>query len=310
MEWHITGAGGFIGSHVAWHLINQGEKVVVYGTKAPTDPFRLNAWQSAAEHKFLDLRHEIPDFTSADRVLHFAADMGGVGYFTAHDYKPFINNARMTFNVLDAVHRYGTPRTFLAASACAYPIVFQQSLRTSKPLAEWMLDSGTPDQMYGREKLNMVMLAERSAVDVRVGLLHTIYGIGQESEGERVKFPVAAVKKILQARDTGVVDCWGTGEQLRSYLYIDDAVRKILAVVNGENRKPVNIGFAGNISCIDVLRLCADIVGIDPEYVFSTDKPSGVVNRDCNNELFDSLYGNMDTVGYRDGFSRLINWLG
>lgn len=310
MEWHITGANGFIGSHVAWHLINQHQRVVVYGTQPPTDPFRLNVWENATERRFLDLRYVMPNFNNADRVMHFAADMGGVGYFTAHDFKPYINNARMTFNVLDAVHRYETPRTFMASSACAYPTVFQQSLRTSAPLAEWMLEKGIPDQMYGREKLHMLLLAERASVDVRVGILHTIYGIGQESEGERVKFPVAAVKKVLAARDTGVVDCWGTGEQMRSYLYVDDAVRKILAVTEGDEREPVNIGFAGAISCIDVLRLCADIVGIEPEYVFSADKPSGVLNRDCNNELFNSRYGNMDIIGYREGFGRLINWLG
>lgn len=310
MEWHITGAGGFIGSHVAWHLINQNQRVVVYGSKPPTDPLRLNVWENADERRILDLRYEQPDFTNADRVMHFAADMGGVGYFTAHDYKPYLNNARMTFNVLDAVHRYDTPRTFMASSACAYPTVFQQSVRTSRPLMEWMLEHGVPDQMYGREKLHMILLAQRASVDVRVGILHTIYGIGQESEGERVKFPVAAVKKVLAARDTGKVECWGTGEQLRSYQYVDDAVRKILAVTEGDQREPVNIGFAGAISCIDVLRLCADIVGIDPEYVFSEDKPSGVLNRDCNNTEFNKRHGNMDTIGYREGFSRLVNWLG
>lgn len=310
MEWHVTGAGGFIGSHVAWHLINQHHKVVVYGSKPPTDPFRLNVWENATERRVLDLRYEQPDFTGADRVMHFAADMGGVGYFTAHDFKPYLNNARMTFNVLDAVHRYDTPRTFMASSACAYPTVFQQSLRNSKPLVEWMLEHGVPDQMYGREKLHMILLAQRASVDVRVGILHTIYGIGQESEGERVKFPVAAVKKVLAARQSGRVECWGSGEQLRSYQYVDDAVRKILAVTEGDQREPVNIGFNGAISCIDVLRLCADIAGVDPEYVFSEDKPSGVMSRDCNNTEFNNRYGNMDSIGYREGFSRLINWLG
>lgn len=310
MEWHITGAGGFVGSHVAWHLINQHQKVVVYGTQEPSDPFRLNVWENATERRFIDLRHVVPNFNNADRVLHFAADMGGVGYFTAHDYKPYINNARMTFNVLDAVHRYEVSRTFMASSACAYPTVFQQSDRVTYPLAEWMLEHGKPDQMYGREKLHMIRLAERASVDVRVGILHTIYGIGQESEGERVKFPVAAVKKVLAARKTGVVECWGNGSQVRSYQYVDDAVRKILAVMEGENTDPVNIGFAGGISCLDVLRLCANIVGIEPEYVFQPAQPSGVSWRDCDNHKFNAIYGFMDEVRYHQGFSRLINWLG
>ena len=310
MEWHITGANGFIGSHVAWHLINQHEKVVVYGRNVPTDPFRLSVWEQAAERRFIDLRYVTPNFGGADRVMHFAADMGGVGYFTANDYTPYINNARMTFNVLDAVHMFDVERTFMASSACAYPVVFQKSDRVTYPLGEWMLEHGKPDQMYGREKLHMIRLAERASVDIRVGILHTIYGIGQESEGERVKFPIAAAKKILNAKKTGIVECWGTGEQVRSYQYVDDAVRKILAVMDGDNCDPVNIGFSGGISCLDVLKLCANIVGIEPEYVFQPAQPSGVNWRDCDNHKFNTIYGNMDSISYKDGFGKLLEWLG
>lgn len=310
MEWHITGASGFIGSHMVNHLVQSGEKVVAYYRTPPTDQIRVSNLAYAFEHRQMDLVDEMPDFSSADRVLHFAADMGGVGYFHAHDLWPYIANSKMTFNVLQAIQKHEVDRSFMASSACAYPIQFQQSKRHTLPLAEWMLDNGTPDQMYGREKLAMIRLAERMTWDVRVGILHTIYGVGQESDGERVKFPVAAAKKALDARASAVINCWGSGEQKRSYLYIDDAVAKIMAIMESDIYEgPVNVGKTGAISCNDVLNLCAEIVGVKPAFTYSDDKPSGVANRDCDNTKFNDLYGDLDIVNYEEGFSRLIRSL-
>lgn len=310
MEWHITGASGFIGSHMVNYLVRSGEKVVAYYRTPPTDQIRIKNLAHAYEHRQVDLLTQLPNFSTADRVMHFAADMGGVGYFHAHDLWPYIANSTMTFAVLESISRYETPRSFLASSACAYPTQFQQSLRHTLPLSEWMLDHGSPDQMYGREKLAMIRLGERMPQDVRVGILHTIYGVGQESDGERVKFPVAAAKKALDARRTGVINCWGNGEQRRSYLYIDDAVAKIMAIMESDVYEgPVNVGKAGAISCNDVLDLCAQIVDVKAAFTYSDDKPSGVANRDCDNTKFNDLYGDLDIVQYEEGFSRLIQAL-
>lgn len=310
MEWHVTGASGFIGSHMVAHLVKQGETVVAYYRTPPTDPVRIANLADAARHVQIDLVSELPNFQSADRVLHYAADMGGVGYFHANDLWPYIANSTMTFAVLQAIQMAETPRAFLASSACAYPIQWQSSPRACMPLDEHMLDSGTPDQMYGREKLAMIKLAERMTQDVRVGIYHTVYGIGQESEGERVKFPVAAVRKALQARTTGHIECWGTGKQRRSYLYIEEAVERTMRILTTDTYEgAVNIGREGAISCRDVFELLCGLLNIDPTITYTDDQPTGVNGRDCSNLKFNSLYGTVTDIDYKTGFSRLIEWL-
>lgn len=310
MEWHVTGASGFIGSHMVAHLVKQGETVVAYYRTPPTDPVRIANLADAARHVQIDLVSELPNFQSADRVLHYAADMGGVGYFHANDLWPYIANSTMTFAVLQAIQMAETPRAFLASSACAYPIQWQSSPRVCMPLEEHMLDSGTPDQMYGREKLAMIKLAERMTQDVRVGIYHTVYGIGQESEGDRVKFPVAAVRKALKAVDSGRIECWGNGEQKRSYLYIDEAVERTMRIIDSPLYEgAVNIGREGAISCRGVFELVSQELGIEPEITYTDDKPTGVVSRDCSNRKFTKLYGEVADIDYRTGFSHLINWL-
>jgi len=295
---------------MAAFLLAQGHRVHAYAHRPPVDAWRLNIWNSCTTTHIRDLRWEPPVFNHIDRVIHLAANMGGVGYFTAHDYQPFIDNSRMTFNVLQSIDLWQIERSFLAASACLYPTQIQMTPGKAPKLDESMIELGFPDQMYGREKLMMTRLAERHNQDVRVGILHTVYGIGQEHEGQRVKFPMAAAQKARHARSTGTVEMWGDGQQQRSYLYVDDAVRMIWAVLEGDYEGAVNIGMDGAVTCDQIQRLCNTLAGVpNAEIIYNHAQPSGVLARDCSSAKFTRLYGDLVEVGYSEGFGRIIDWL-
>ena len=288
MDVAVTGAAGFIGSRMVEHLRAQGHSVL------------------ALTRDDCDLSTTVPDFAGCSVVYHFAADMGGVGYFSAHDWWPPIVNGRITANVMQACAEQGVKRAFFAASACAYPTEGQRRRGRAPLLSEDMLEHGQPDQMYGREKLMMLRLAERAPFDARVGILHTVYG-DPVDRGPRTKFPTAIVRKVLAARETGVVPVWGDGSQLRSYLWIDDAVRKIERVMGDGYRGPVNIGYQGAVSVAQVVHLVCALVGVEPRIEYDTSAPAGVAGRDCDNAKFWNLYGDMEPTSYADGFGRLIS---
>ena len=309
MDIAITGATGFIGSHMAKYLMAQGHTVTGFGYNTPLDPWRREVWDSLHFRRFVPLHHDDPFLHGFDRVYHFAADMGGVGYFSRNDFDPYINNSRMTFRVLKAVEFFQVERAFVASSACAYPTSPQMTQGYAPRLHEGLLETGAPDQMYGREKLMMIRLAERHPQDVRAGILHTIYGEGQEYDGKRVKFPMAAARKALESRATGEVKMWGNGEQKRSYLHVDDAVRMIEAVTEGAYEGAVNIGYDGAASCNDIHRICLDAADSDAWIIHDHNEPTGVWGRDCDSTKFRNLYGDMQTVDYSEGFGRLVNWL-
>lgn len=310
MDIAITGAGGFIGSNMVRYLADKGHNVLAIDRKEPKDETRKSAWSRAHESQIVSLQEHEPDLAGIDVVYHFAADMGGVGYFHYHDFWPYIVNTRIDCNVLEAMVNAGVPRGFVASSACIYPTEMQYFPHRAPLLYEDLAETGTPDQMYGRAKLMLLRLAERAPVDIRVGILHTVYGTGQERAGERMKFPTAIATKTLTARETGTVEIWGDGHQLRSYLWIDDALAKIEALtMNEENIGPTNIGYQGAVSVREVAQLCANIVGIEPQYTYTTDRPSGVLSRDCDNTKFWDAFGHMEPTTYAEGFKQLLEWL-
>jgi GDP-D-mannose 3', 5'-epimerase len=306
----VTGAGGFIGSSMVGFLADRGHNVLAIARHIPSDPQRLANWRKAHGVQLVALDKHQPDLDGIEVVYHLAADHGGVGYFHAHDFWPYVVNMRIDSNVLEACIAAGVARTFVASSACAYPTTVQMDHGMAPLLHEALLEHGPADQMYGRAKLMLTLLGQHAPIDVRVGILHTIYGIGQTHAGERMKFPTAIATKMLAARDTGRVEIWGNGEQLRSYLWIDDALAKIEALtMDPENIGPTNIGYQGAVSVREVAELCAELVGIEPTYTFTTDKPSGVLSRDCSNAKFWTRYGHMEPTGYAQGFGRLLKWL-
>ena len=233
--------------------------------------------------------------------------MGGVGYLSSDQLRSFVTNSRITFNVLEAIERSDVERAFLASSACACPVEKQDGPHAPR-LDEAELDSGTPDKLYGREKRTMIELAGHLEADVRIGVLHTVYGPGQQLHGPRTKFPPAIVMKALAARTTGRIELWGDGKQRRSFLYIDDAVQMILRMMKLPYHGPTNIGFEGAVSVDEITAICTSHLGISPEVVHLPGEPTGPVARDCSNMRFAERYGAMDLIGYAEGFGRMLDW--
>ena len=303
----VLGASGFIGSHVVKSLIASGEEVLVVASREPSSESRREIWESASQKVVTDLRQTRADLHGCTVVFNFAADMGGVGYFSEAQIGPYLSNSRITFNVIEMCHSQKVEKAFFASSACAYPTTIQMLEGYAPLLTEDMLEMGPADQMYGREKLMICAIARHLNFDCRVGILHTIYGDSDLSNPVRMKFPTAIARKVIEARTSNKVEVWGNGKQLRSYLWIDDAVSKILTCMSGANPGPINIGYQGAISVLDVLNLCSRHLGISPEIVTNSQKPSGVLARDCSNAKFWNLYGNLEPTNYQTGFGKLLD---
>jgi GDP-D-mannose 3', 5'-epimerase len=285
----VLGSKGFLGSHMVKFLKKKKK-------------FEVHEFVGDAR----DYSNVCMQVIGMDHVYNFAADMGGVAYFNKENYYPPINNFVIDLNVLRACELANVKRVFFPSSACAYPLY---KMEAGEPLNEEMLDEPAyPDQMYGWEKLTLVKLIRNSSLDIRVGILHTIYGEGQAYEGDKAKFPPQIAYKAIQAYKTGKIEVWGDGSQTRTFLHVRDAIEKIYEVMmKDEYWGEVNIGSDIEVSVKEVVFACCNILDIYPELVFDTLRPTGPRRRLCDNTKFNKYYSYRDQVSLDEGFRSIIN---
>ena len=306
----VLGGGGFIGCNLAQHLVAYGHDVTVVDIAFPE--FREPMWHDCRriEWDLRDIRQARYAVRDADVVFHLAADMGGVAWFHGpQDWPASLTNGQITGNVLQACTEEAVPRLVYTSSACAYATEIQHTSEAPLLAEDKHLSWGTPDAGYGWEKRYGLELCTRAPFDARVAICHTIFGPYQEHEGQRMKFPAAVATKAVAARRSGRLELWGDGRQRRSYLFVDDAVRRLATLGFSDHYAgPVNVGASGAVTCLEVAQMCLEIAGADAEIV-TVDGPTGVQSRDCDNRKWEATYGPTDDTPLRDAFDKFIGWL-
>jgi GDP-D-mannose 3',5'-epimerase len=146
----VTGAGGFIGHHLVRRLKEDGFWVRGVDIKRPEfEPTR------ADEFRLLDLRRWencLEATKGIEEVYALAADMGGMGFISAHHAQILRNNSLISIHTLDAARENGISRYLYTSSACIYPEYLQTDADVT-PLKESDAYPAQPQDAYGWEKL-------------------------------------------------------------------------------------------------------------------------------------------------------------
>jgi len=312
----VCGAGGFIGSHLVTRLKNiptQDNYVVGVDIKQPE---YIN---DADEFRILDLtnQHAVDDFflrNQFDEVYQLAADMGGADYiFTGdNDLEIMTRSMQINLNVIDAVRAYNVPKIFYSSSACVYS-EDKQVDRNNIDCREAAAYPANPDSEYGWEKLfaeRLYMnLHKHTNTQVRIARFHNIFGPSSEYDSGREKAPAALCRKVSKCANGGSIDVYGTGEQVRSFLYITDCLDAIEDLMLSSYSAPINIGSNFTISINDLAKKIIAISGKSIT-INNIDVPqTGVIARTSNNELFDRMVGTAKKVSLPYGLSELYLWV-
>ena len=310
----VTGGAGFIGSHFVKRLINKGYNITVIDNlergKLEFLPNNINF------HK-LDLRDydSIKDiFKNQDCVVHLASKVGGIGTYLSKPYDVMSSNITIDSNVLKAVIENNINKYFYASSAHIYP----KSLQTTKdsPLInESQAYPADPELSYGWAKLIGELsvqsaIKEYSFLKAAIARFIGIYGPDQDFELETGSvIPVFSHRAIKYPEvDFNV---WGTGEETRSYCYIDDTLDCMELMIQKldelELVGPLNVGKEERVSIAEIADIVINISGKDINVDYDTTKNTVIWGQWCECKEAKNILGWEAKTTLEEGIKNVYN---
>src|SRR5574341_508058 len=306
----ISGAGGFIGHHLAKFLVEKGYWVRGVDLKYPEyEPTR------AQEFELLDLRRWDSCLLATreiDEVYNLAANMGGIGFIESNKAVIVHDNTLINMHMLEAARINRVKKYFFTSSACVYPGYLQNKTDVT-PLREEDAYPADAEDGYGWEKLYTERQCrhylEDYGLNIHIVRLHNIFGPLGTYDGGREKSPAAICRKIALAKDEDEIEVWGDGKQTRSYCYIDDCVEGIYGLMNSDFHQPLNLGQDRMISVDELVDMVAKIAGKDITKRYDTSKPQGVRGRNSDNSKLRQILKWEPQVSLEKGLEITYRWI-
>jgi len=257
----ITGAAGFLGSHLCDRLLSEGHEVIGLDNFITGNPDNIAHLQG--NDKFSFQKHDVSNFIfvngRVDAVLHFASPASPnpespAGYFNL-PIQTMKAGALGTHNCLGVAYKHKA-KFLLASTSEIYgdPLVHPQSEDYTGNV-----DPAGPRAVYDEAKRfaeSLTMAYHRyHDVDTRIIRIFNTYGPRMDLEDGR-----ALPNLLKQALLGQPLTVYGNGSQTRSFCYVDDLVDGIVKLLYSDEHLPVNIGNPNEMSILHFAETINSIV--------------------------------------------------
>ncbi|MER7487971.1 NAD(P)-dependent oxidoreductase [Streptomyces sp. NPDC126497] len=294
----VTGDRGFLGRHFAAELKRRGYEV--HGLDVKASP----AQDCRAYFRDCLSKGAVPGLW--DLVVHCAAIVGGRETI---DGDPLATAESLSIDAemfrWAAVARPG--RVLYFSSSAAYPMGYQTlwSARRGYRLREDDVDLAVvqqPDHVYGWSKVTGEMLAAQlRRTGVPVTVVRPFSGYGEDQDDT---YPFRAILERVRRREDPL-EVWGSGDQVRDWIHVDDVVAGALAVAEAGTAEPVNLCTGRPTTFRELARMMATAAGYDPQIKPLPGRPAGVMYRVGDPALMTRFY--RPRVRLEDGIRRALN---
>jgi len=260
----VTGGAGFLGSHLCEHLIGRGHRVICVDNLETGSLYNIEHLEEGDSFHFqmVDITEHYEVEEPVDFVYHMASPASPIDY------------ARLPLHTLK-VGAYGTHNTlglakvkrarFLLASTSE---VYGDPLVHPQPESYWgNVNPIGPRGVYDEAKryaeaLTMAYLRQQG-VDTAIVRIFNTYGPRMRPNDGR-----AIPTFLQQALTDKPVTVFGDGSQTRSFCYVDDLVRGLVALAESGVHEPVNIGNPNEMSLLEMAKAVVELTESRSEIVF------------------------------------------
>jgi dTDP-glucose 4,6-dehydratase len=298
----VTGGAGFLGSHLCERLLGLGHRVWCLDN---LDTGSLTNIAHLRDEAFTFVQHDVTEYIDipgdVDYVFHFASPASPIDYL------------RLPLQTLK-VGSYGTHNAlglakakrarFLVASTSE---VYGDPLIHPQPETYWgNVNPIGPRGVYDEAKryaeaMTMAYHRQQGVDTAIVRIFHT-YGPRMRAFDGR-----AIPTFVRQALEDKPITVFGTGQQTRSFCYVDDLITGIVALAFSTEHEPVNIGNPGEFTLLELAELVVELTGSKSEIVFEALPVNDPQQRRPDITRAQELLGWEPTIELREGLRRLLD---
>jgi len=310
----VTGAGGFIGGALISVLRKQGHIELRGVDIKPFDQWYQRFEDVENLSLDLNLKENCERATEgASDIYNLAANMGGMGFIEANKALCMLS-VLINTHMLRAALKHGAKRFFYASSACVYNGDKQKTFE-SPSLKEADAYPALAEDGYGWEKLFSERMCRHFREDfhlyTRVARFHNVYGPWGTWFGGREKAPAAICRKVIEAKVSGKheIEIWGSGNQTRSFMFIDDCTDGIQKIMDSSIVEPINLGSSEAVTINQLVDITEEIAGIRLKRSYDLGAPRGVNGRNSDNTLIRKYLGWEPSTPLRVGMDKTYRWI-
>jgi dTDP-glucose 4,6-dehydratase len=300
----VTGGAGFLGSHICEELLGRGDEVVAI------DNLLTGSTENIAHlfgrDGFVFVKHDVTNYVHAsgpvDAVMHFASPASPVDYLE-HPIKTLKVGSLGTHKTLGLAKDKGA-KYFLASTSEVYgdPHVHPQTedyWGNVNPIG--------PRGVYDEAKRfaeALTMAYHRShGLDVRIIRIFNTYGARMRPNDGRV-----VSNFLVQALAGKPLTVYGDGSQTRSFCYVEDEVRGILALLDSDYVGPVNIGNPNEFTVLELAERVIELTDSSSEIVHEPLPVDDPTQRRPDISLARRVLGWEPQVQLEEGLRRTAEW--
>jgi dTDP-glucose 4,6-dehydratase len=300
----VTGGAGFLGSHVCELLLDRGDEVVALDNLC-TSSFE-NIADLMERDGFRFVRHDVSEPLGVpgpvDAVMHLASPASPRDYFDL-PIETLKVGSLGTLNTLNLA-RGKEARYLFASTSEVYgdPVVHPQREDYWGNVNPVGVRSVYDEAKRFGEALTMAYHREHG-VDVRISRTFNTYGPRMRADDGRV-----VSNFIVQALAGEPLTIYGDGSQTRSFCYVDDQVRGLVALLDSDHVGPVNIGNPDEFTVLELAVLVLELTGSASELVFKPLPQDDPTRRRPDISLAGHVVGWKPETSLQEGLARTIPW--
>ena len=300
----VTGGAGFLGSHVCELLLDRGDEVVAIDNLSTSTVDNVDHLMGRDGFRFL--RHDVSQHVhvpgEVDAVMHLASPASPIDYLGLPIATLKVGSLG-TLNTLGLAKDKGARYLFASTSE-----VYGDPAVHPQPEGYWGhvnpigVRSVYDEAKRFGEAVTMAYHREHG-IDVRISRTFNTYGPRMRPDDGRV-----VSNFIVQALAGKPLTIYGDGSQTRSFCYVDDQVRGLLALLDSDYVGPVNIGNPDEFTVLELAVAVLDLTGSASELVFKPLPQDDPTRRRPDISLAAEVMGWKPEINLQEGLTRTIPW--